>query len=149
MVWGCFCNNKLGPLVLIEGTLNSDRYIELLEEYLLPFLNNLDVENHIFQDDNAPCHASIKTRTWKEDNLRETLPWPAQSPDINPIENLWDILERRVRKYKSLPTNKNDFFTLLKEEWDSIDESQLVRLVKSMPNRIKTVIKSKGNPTKF
>ena len=149
MVWGCFCNNKLGPLVLIEGTLNSDRYIELLEEYLLPFLNNLDVENHIFQDDNAPCHASIKTRTWKEDNLRETLPWPAQSPDINPIENLWDILERRVRKHKPLPTNKNDFFTLLKEEWDSIDESQLVRLVKSMPNRIKTVIKSKGNPTKF
>src|SRR5688572_5054057 len=47
MVWGCFCNNKLGPLVLIEGTLNSDKYIELLEENLLPFLNELGIENHI------------------------------------------------------------------------------------------------------
>ena len=42
MVWGCFCNNKLGPLVLIEGTLNSDRYIELLKEYINPFLNSLN-----------------------------------------------------------------------------------------------------------
>jgi|1186.fasta_scaffold111665_1 transposase len=149
MVWGCFCNNKLGPLVLIEGTLNSDRYIELLEEYLLSFLNNLSIEVYIFQDDNAPCHASIKTKTWKETNLIENLPWPAQSPDLNPIENLWDILERRVRKHKPTPTNKNDFFTVLKEEWYKIDESQLIRLVKSMPNRINTAIKSKGNPTKY
>ena len=149
MVWGCFCKNKLGPLVLVEGTLNSDKYIELLDEYLLPFLIDLGMENHIFQADNAPCHASIKTKTWKEDNLIEILPWPAQSPDINPIENLWDILERRVRKHKPLPTNKNDFFKILKEEWNNIDESQLIRLVESMPNRINAVIKSKGNPTKY
>jgi len=100
MVWGCFCNNKLGPLVLIEGTLNSDRYIELLKEYLIPFLNSLNEqgelipwyffqeENYIFQDDNAPCHASCKTKSWKENNSINILPWPAQSPDLNPIENL-------------------------------------------------------------
>src|SRR5688572_9469209 len=123
MVWGCFCNNKLGPLVLVEGTLNSDKYIELLENYLVPFLIDLGIENHIFQDDNAPCHASIKTKTWKEDNLIEILPWPAQSPDINPIETLWDILERRVRKHKPLPKNKNDFFMILEEEWHKIEES--------------------------
>jgi hypothetical protein len=63
MIWKCFCNNKLGPLVLVEGTLNSDKYIELLEEYLVPFLNDLGIKNHIFQDDNAPCHVSIKTKT--------------------------------------------------------------------------------------
>jgi len=88
MVWGCFCNNKLGPLVLVDGTLNSDKYIELLKEHLIPFLNNLGIENHIFQDDNAPCHASARTKKWKEDNSIERLPWPAQSPDLNPIENL-------------------------------------------------------------
>src|ERR687896_167699 len=86
MVWGCFCNNRIGPLVIVEGTLNSDRYIELLEEHLLPFLNNLNIENCIFQDDNASCHASKKTKSWKESNLNENFPWPAQSPDLNPIE---------------------------------------------------------------
>ena len=125
MVWGCFCNNKLGPLVLIEGTLNSDKYIELLEEHLLPFLNDLGIENHIFQDDNAPCHASIKTRSWKENNLIKILPWPAQSPDLNPIENLWNELENRVRKYRPMPKNKNDFFAVLKEEWNKIKENKL------------------------
>jgi transposase len=162
MVWGCFCNNKLGPLVLVEGTLNSDRYIELLENYLLPFLINLNEkeetlipwyffqeEDYIFQDDNASCHVSNKTKSWKENKLIKTLPWPAQSPDLNPIENLWDILERRVRKYKPMPSTKNDFFELLKREWYQIDEGELTRLVKSMPNRINNVIKSKGNPTKY
>ncbi|RHZ79153.1 hypothetical protein Glove_151g153 [Diversispora epigaea] len=65
MVWGCSCNNKIGPLVLIEGTLNSDRYIELLKEYLIPFLNNLGIENHIFQDDNTPVMLQKKLKLGK------------------------------------------------------------------------------------
>ena len=153
MVWGCFCNNRLGPLVLVEGTLNSERYIELLQEYLLPFLNDLGIEDHIFQDDNAPCHASARTKSWKEDNSIEILPWPAQSPDLNPIENVWNILEKsirkRIKKYNSTLTNKNNFFTALEEEWYKIEEDQLTKLVSSMPNRINAVIKSKGYPTKY
>jgi transposase len=136
MVWGCFCNNKLGPLVLIEGTLNSDKYIELLKEHLIPFLIDLNREeeelipwyffqegDYIFQDDNAPCYASNKTKSWKKDNLIEILPWPAQSPDLNPIENLWNELETRIRKRKPMPKNKNDFFAALKEEWYKIDNN--------------------------
>jgi DDE superfamily endonuclease len=149
MVWRCFCNNKLGPLVLIEETLDSDKYIKLLKKHLIPFLNNLNTNNYIFQDDNAPCHASIKTKTWKEKNLTEFFPWPAQSPDLNPIENLWYELERRVREHKPIPKNKNEFFEVLKEEWSKIDENRLIRLVKSMPDRINAVIKSKGNPIKY
>ena len=161
MVWGCFCNNKLGPLVLVEGTLNSDKYIELLKRHLLSFLNNLNEggelipwyffqeENYIFQDDNAPCHASIKTKSWKEDNSIKILPWPAQSPDLNPIENLWNELETKIRKRRPMPRNKNDFFAALKEEWYKIDESQLIRLVKSMPNRISAVLENKENLTKY
>ena len=149
MVWECFCNNRVGPLVLIEGTLNSDRYIELLEEYLLPFLNDLGIEDYIFQDDNAPCHALIKTKTWKENSSIHCLSWPAQSPDLNPIENLWYELEKRIRAYRPMPKNKNDFFEALKKEWYEIDEIRLNRLVKSMPDRINAVLENKGNPTKY
>jgi transposase len=149
MVWGCFCNNKLGPLVLVEGTLNTDSYIELLKEYLLPFLSDLGTEDYIFQDDNAPCHASHKTKSWKENNSINILPWPAQSPDLNPIESLWNELEIRIRKRRPMPSNKNDFFAALKEEWYKIDENRLIRLVNNMPNRINAVLENKGNPTKY
>lgn len=191
MVWGCFINNRLGPLVLVEGTLNADRYIELLEEHLLPFYRDLGIEKQkqilqlqsriselevvvnqtseqekelqeneqeisrlqnelpIFQDDNAPCHAAKKTKEWKEVKLIERLPWPAQSPDLNPIENLWEELEIRIRKRKPMPKNKGDFFAALKEEWYKIDESRLTRLIKSMPSRIEAVLESKGYPTKY
>ena len=77
------------------------------------------------------------------------LPWPAQSPDLNPIENLWNDLELKIRKRKPMPKNKNDFFVALKEEWYKINEGRLNRLVNSMPNRINAVLISKGNPTKY
>jgi len=154
-------------LVLVEGTLDSKKYIELLERHLLSFFSNLNIENqrqilqlqiniteleiiinqtpeqkrelqekkqelsklqnqhHIFQDDNAPCHASKQTKGWKEAKLIRMLPWPAQSPDLNPIENLWNELETRIRKHKPMPKNKADFFAALKEEWYKIDEYRL------------------------
>jgi transposase len=149
MVWGCFCNDKLGPLVLIEGTLNSDKYIELLKEHLIPFLDSLGAENHIFQDDNAPCHASKKTKEWKQENLTEIFPWPAQSPDLNPIENLWNELEKRIRNHRPMPKNKNEFFAALQTEWYKIDKSKLIQLVKSMRYRVAEAIRNKGHPTKY
>jgi len=66
---------------------------------------------------------------------------------------LWNILEKsirkRIKKYDSTLTNKNNFFTALEEEWYKIEEDQLTKLVSSMPNRINAVIKSKGYPTKY
>ena len=88
MVWKCFYNFKVGPLVLIEGKLNAEKYVELLKRYLLPFLNELGPNSYTFQDDNALAHATRFTKGWKEENLHQSLPWPAQSSDLNPIENL-------------------------------------------------------------
>ena len=66
---------------------------------------------------------------------------------------MWNILEKnirkRIKKYDFTLTNKNNFFTALKEEWYKIEEDQLTQLVSSMPNRINAVIKSKGNPTQY
>lgn len=149
MVWGCFCNYKVGPLVLIEGRLNAEMYIELLEDYLLPFLNELGPNSHTFQDDNAPAHSARLTKDWKERNLHQTLPWPAQSPDLNPIENLWDVLERRIRMRSIKPKNKSELMIALEEEWHQLEPERLLKLVESMPRRIKAVINSKGYPTPY
>ncbi len=149
MVWGCFYKNQVGPIVLVEGTLNADKYIKLLKENLLPFLNELGIGEYIFQDDNAPCHAANSTKIWKANNSINSLSWPAKSPDLNPIENLWDELERKVRKHLPLPKNKQELMIIIQNEWYNISQNTLLNLVKSMPRRIKAVIKSKGNPTKY
>ena len=149
MVWGCFVDNRPGPLVAIEGKINGAGYIELLRNSLLPFLNELGLNLYTFQDDNCPIHRSRLVPQWKEENLITSLPWPAQSPDLNPIEHVWDYLERAVRKRQPHPKNKQELFMALKEEWVNIDTSYLEKLVESMARRVQAVIKSKGNPTQY
>ena len=65
-----------------------------------------------------------------------SLPWPAQSPDLNPIEYLWDVLERKVRAHKPHLKNVGKLMEVLEEEWGKIEPEVLVNLVESMPRRI-------------
>ena len=75
------------------------------------------------------------------------LPWPSQSPDLNPIENLWSILDYKLRNRR--PQNKLQLVEALREGWNSLDADLLTTLVDSMPRRIQAVIESKGYPTKY
>ena len=150
MVWGCFVNNTPGPLVIIEETVNARKYLEILENHFLPFYNSLDDENvYIFQGDNAAVHRAQIVIDWKADKLIGTLPWPAQSPDLNPIEHVWDFLERRVRGRRPTPKSKAELMSALQEEWVTIDPQYLENLVSSMPRRVQAVIENKGHPTKY
>jgi transposase len=154
MVWGCFTRKKMGPLVLVEGKLNSSKYNNILTENLLPFINELREEEDgdgvfIFQEDNAPCHKSGAANRWKEENDVQVLPWPAQSPDLNPIENLWQDLKRRLRLNNFKSKNKQELFHLLQEEWFNTNPKTINKLIDSMPRRIDAVIKSRGNPSRY
>ena len=104
---------------------------------------------YIFQDDNATCHRARSIRSWKESKSINSLEWPPQSPDLNPIEHLWDELERRTRKNKFRPKNKSELFAVLKREWGQIQSDVINKLVDSMPQRVKAVLKSKGGPTPY
>lgn len=150
MIWGCFVKNKLGPLVVLDGKITGEVYKNLLDSHLLPFIESLDETiTFSFQDDNAPVHRANLVLEWKEENLIPSIPWPAQSPDLNPIEHLWDHLGRKVHEHKPRPKNKNELITVLKEEWLNIENNYLEKLVNSMPSRIEAVIENKGNPTRY
>jgi transposase len=150
MVWGCFNKSKIGPLIQVSGRITGSVYIEVLENHLLPFINELDNnEEYIFQDDNAPVHRAKIVKQWMENNSITNIPWPAQSPDLNPIEHLWDVLERKVRKHAPHPKNLTELMAVLEEEWYKIEPEVLENLVDSMPRRVQAVIDSHGNPTKY
>ena len=103
MIWGCFSFHGRGGLTFLPKgqTMNAYRYIEILEEKLNPFMDIS--QTAVFQQDNAPCHTAKKVKEWFARKGIEVLNWPGNSPDLNPIENLWRIMKIRVERIR--PSN--------------------------------------------
>jgi transposase len=150
MMWGCFQGNTLGPLVLCpNGKMNANDYCELLEKKFLPFWSTLRNDS-VFMEDGAPIHKAKYTRTWCENNGINSMKWPAQSPDLNPIENVWQQLKLALEKREVRPKNKEELLKAVQDEWEALKTKNcLGKLVKSMPKRIKEVIKSGGMPINY
>ena len=97
MVWGCISAYGVGKLEFINGTLNSGGYINVLANNLLQSIDKLCMEKFIFQQDGAPCHKSKLISEWLMKKNIKTLNWAAQSPDLNPIENIWAYLKKKCK----------------------------------------------------
>ncbi|KAI2645857.1 Transposable element Tcb1 transposase [Labeo rohita] len=97
--------------------------------------------------DLAPAHSAKTTGKWFTDHGITVLNWPANSPDLNPIENLWDIVKRKLRDAR--PNTLDELKAAIEASWASITPQQCHRLIASMPRRIEAVISAKGFPTKY
>ena len=101
MIWGW---NGVDYLAEVEGRMDANQYVFILEDHMLPSLEESGIpEEVIFQQDNDPKHTSKKTKKWMKDNNITLLDWPAQSPDISPIEHQWVHLKRELAKYPTPP----------------------------------------------
>ena len=165
MVWGCFVGNKLDPIVSIDGSITGDKYIALLHDNLIPYLDALASDGTTgitFQQDNAQPHVCKKTHAFfdivtMEHGFIVMDDWPPYSPDMNLIENLWAHLKLELhRRYPNTATLygspqyiRQQISELVHEVWWSIGEEVLERLIDSMPHRVQELIKVKGWYTKY
>ncbi len=119
----------------------STVFSEVLENFMLPSADKLYGDNDfIFQQDLAPAYTAKGTKSWFNDHGVTVLDWPANSPDLNPIENLWGIVKRKMRDTR--PNNADGMKAAIKETWASIPPQQCHKLITSMPRQIEAVIKA-------
>lgn len=151
MVWGCMSWNGVGRLEKVEGKMNADQYVRILDKNLQPSIRELGMRRTkpIFQQDNDPKHTSKKAQNWFQNSGIEVMEWPAQSPDLNPIEHLWQHVKRKLAEYETTPTSVDQLWTRVQEVWDRIEPEECQRLIRSMPRRIEAVVKAKGSNTKY
>ncbi|GFR59753.1 transposable element Tcb2 transposase [Elysia marginata] len=131
MVWGGITAAGKTPLVTVHGNLMARQYIdEILCPYVVPAIHN---QGLTFMQDNAPAHrARITNQFLYENNIPALHPSPPYSPDLNPIEHLWDLLDRRVRMREPQPQTLLQLERALHEEWDNIPQQAVQRLIGSM-----------------
>lgn len=154
MVWGSMSVHGLGRLHIVEGTMRQDQYIKVLENKLIPQLQDwgrsLNGVQLIFQQDNAPCHTARSVKTFMDANHIKLLDWPGNSPDLNPIEHMWKLLKDKMNKC-STSSSKRELTERLLHTWfhDEDLRQTAIRLIEGMPRRLEAVIAARGGSVKY
>lgn len=175
-VWGCMTSAGTGPIYRVKGMLDRHQYVDdILDGVVRPFVEQTLEEDWVFQvflsftrknsffkADNDPKHASIKAKTYLSEQNWNVMKWPAQSPDLNPIEMLWIDLGKAINAWKNeikatkkephrklKETMEEKLFQVSKEAWASIAAVRCANLVGSMKRRCLEVIKNKGMATSY
>ena len=151
MVWGCIGWNGVGILSEVEGRMDAEQYVAILEAGLLQSMEESGIpeDEIIFQQDNDPKHTSRRAQIWFEEQGIKLLDWPAQSPDLSPIEHTWFHLKRRLSDYERAPKGVHELWDRVVVEWGKISVEECQKWIESMPRRIQAVIKAKGGHTKY
>lgn len=145
-VWGCLSSQGFGKLIIISGILESNQMIEIYKKGLIPTAEKFygkDNQDWQLLEDGDPKHTSKLSKTWKAENGVQVIKWPANSPDCNPIENVWALIKARLRQRNI--TTKEGLIRAIKEEWKSLTVEYAKKLVESCTKRCEAVISNNGD----
>lgn len=149
MVWAAITHDKKSALVILDsGRRTAQDFVDqVYKGPLHEFLQQCD--QPILMEDGAPIHRSNAPKVWRESHGVIKLEWPPQSPDLNPIENLWKQLKDAVQKRSATIKTAADLKNALVEAWNDIEKDSWNVLIDSMPERIDAVLKAKGGSTRW
>ncbi|GFY32704.1 transposable element Tcb1 transposase [Trichonephila clavipes] len=128
------------------GSVNGTRYCnEILLPYVRLFRGAMSLQ-FLFMDDNAPCrHRTVAARQLLESEDIERMDWPARSPDLNPIEHVWDFLGRRLAARTLPPVTIRELQLALQDEWAAMPQQLIDTLIPSMGRRCETCLAVRGD----
>ncbi|UYV71891.1 hypothetical protein LAZ67_9000945, partial [Cordylochernes scorpioides] len=136
MVWGAIAYDSRSTLLRIQGTMTAQRYVDdVLRPVTLPYLQG--VPNALYQQDNARPHTARISQQALQDV--QMLPWPPYSPDLSPIEHVWDIIGRRLHALPQ-PRSEDELWQMVEREWRAIPKDAIHTLIDSLPRRVAACI---------
>lgn len=147
MIWGCITYDGPGYICKIDNTLDKELYVKILETDLVASMDYYGYQHDkvIFQQDNDPKHTAKVVKEYLDEQPFEVMQWPAQSPDLNPIENIWALVKLRLfRNYDAPPKGKHDLWDRIQEVWNGLTADDCRKVIHSMQRRCSDVIKEKG-----
>lgn len=150
-VWAGICSRGKTKLIRIPRNMKAQDYIDMLRKKGIPQVNKLyEGSRHgwiLMQDGDGSHTARITKKILQNEGVTLLDPWPARSPDLNPIENAWVLLEQGLQKYT--PQTKEGLWRAMKKSWKKIDQDFFLNLINSVPNRLNAVIAAHGGCTKY
>jgi uncharacterized protein (DUF2267 family) len=156
MIWSALTYAGTGWMCKIDGNMDKTLYKEILEDdqdRTIDFAAKelgLRRDQMVFQHDNDPKHTSNLVKEYLQDQEYQVMEWPPQSPDLNPIENMWRLLKIRLNEYDSPPKGTQDLYERVTKVWyDVIKKDECQNVIESMPRRIRECIKRKGYWTDY
>lgn len=144
MVWGGFMNTVMAPLVVMKGKFDSQAYINMFQEHVQPWIDNLEIQPTVFQQDNAPIHVSHLSRQAFKDMGIELLEWPARSPDLNPVETIWAELSRVVYQGNKQYDNVKDLEAAIQHYYVKLSSGFLTDILADTWKRLVNTVTNKG-----
>lgn len=146
LVWGYITSEEVGRLIRIDGRLGGQEYLKMLKRNLK--IKMMKSNGIMWQQDNAPCHNL--SRNWLEEKGVRVLPWPAQSPDLNPIEHVWAVIKHELWIQRNQITSQDDVWEISKKVWYGRKvELMIPRLYEKYRERLKEIIRKKGGHSKY
>ena len=150
-VWGVVTSDGVRRLHRINGNMDAKQFISILSTSLLDTVldHHLNPTSIILAQDRDPKHTSRLAQAWFQQNHVALLPWAPSSPDMNIIENVWELLDRRIRWQEVRPHTVDELWEVMQEEWKKIGVEEIQRLYRSMPARVAALKKARGGYTKY
>jgi transposase len=146
MYWGYMTDQGCGPLIRCTNKMNAAEYVNIMEQACVQAICDFQ---KVYMDDNAPVHRAISVRSWKEQWNVQTIDWPAYSPDLNPIENVWSYIKAHLNRLHERPGTLDELDAAVRNLWNLIPVSMLDNLYGSMRGRLRSCIRKRGFPTKY